>query len=107
MYEREVNNTTLGEPALIIAADTIVVGHFGDILEKPRSEKEHIATLKMLRDQHVHKVYTAVAAIAPLESAKDPGYSLETHVEETTVRFDPNGMFISKRLVGCLLITNL
>jgi septum formation protein len=92
VYESEVNNASLGEPALIIAADTIVVSHFGDILEKPRSEKDHIAMLKMLRDQGLHKVYTAVACIAPLESARDPGYALETHVEETVVKFDTTGM---------------
>jgi septum formation protein len=28
----------------------------------------------------------------PLESAIDPGYRMETHVEETTVMFDQNGM---------------
>jgi septum formation protein len=44
--------------------------------------------LKMLRDQGVHKVYTAVVCMAPLKSARDPGYALETHVEETTVKFD-------------------
>ncbi|KAF2839318.1 Maf-domain-containing protein [Patellaria atrata CBS 101060] len=90
VYEREINNTNRGEPALIIAADTVVVSHFGDILEKPRSEKEHITMLTALRDTGVHKVYTAVACMTPLESAKDPGYALETHVEETAVRFDPN-----------------
>ena len=36
----------------------------------------------------MHKVFTAVAVMAPLESARDPGYALETTVEETTVRFD-------------------
>lgn len=38
-----------------------------------------------------HKVYTAVAVLAPLESARDPGYAMETHVEETGVKFDPDG----------------
>jgi len=90
VYEREVENETDGEPALIIGADTIVVGHFGEILEKPRSEAEHIGMLKMLRDTRMHKVYTAVACAAPLESARDPGYALETHVEETSVKFDKN-----------------
>jgi septum formation protein len=90
VYRREIDNTEKGEPALIIAADTVVVGQFGEILEKPRSEVEHIGMLKMLRDTGIHKVYTAVACMAPLASAKDPGYSLETHVEETTVRFDSN-----------------
>lgn len=90
VYEREAENETKGEPALIIGADTIVVGHFGEILEKPRSEAEHIGMLKMLRDMGTHKVYTAVACAAPLESARDPGYALETHVEETSVKFDKN-----------------
>lgn len=89
VYAKEIDNSSGGqEPALIIAADTIVVSHLGDILEKPRSEKEHIAMLKLLRDGGVHKVFTAVAVMAPLESAKDPGYALETCVEETSVRFD-------------------
>lgn len=79
-----------GEPALVIAADTVVSTHLGDILEKPRNEKDHVATLKMLRDQNGgwHKVYTAVVCIAPLESAVDPGYAMESHVEETAVKFD-------------------
>jgi septum formation protein len=88
VYKREIDNQEKGEPTLIIAADTIVVGRFGEILEKPRSEVEHIQMLKMLRDTGEHKVYSAVACMAPLESAKDPGYALESHVEETTVRFD-------------------
>ena len=80
-----------GEPALVIAADTVVSTHSGQILEKPRSEKEHVQTLKMLRDANGgwHKVYTAVVVMAPLlESLQDPGYSMETHVEETAVKFD-------------------
>jgi septum formation protein len=88
VYRTEIDNIEKGEPALIIAADTIVVAHFGEILEKPRSEAQHIQMLKMLRDTGEHKVYTAVACMSPLPTAKDPGYALETHVEETTVRFD-------------------
>ena len=76
---------------MIIAADTIVASHSGDILEKPRSEKEHISMLTMLRDGPSHKVYTAVAVMAPLESANAPGYALETSVEETLVKFDSSG----------------
>ncbi|EAS32109.3 septum formation protein Maf [Coccidioides immitis RS] len=91
VYQQEVNNLEKGEPALILAADTIVVDiSTGDILEKPRSEAHHISMLKLLRDVMDHKVYTAVAAIVPLESARDPGYALETVVEETKVRFDPD-----------------
>ncbi|KAI9719425.1 MAG: hypothetical protein M1812_003496 [Candelaria pacifica] len=91
VYKTEINNTALGEPALVLAADTVVVSHKGDILEKPRSENEHIAMLKTLRDEGVHRVYTAVAVMAPLESARDPGYALETVVEETIVKFDGAG----------------
>jgi len=72
----------------VIAADTVAVTLAGRILEKPRSEKDHINMLKMLRDQGTHKSYTAVAAVAPREDARDPGYNLETTVEETKVVFD-------------------
>jgi septum formation protein len=90
-YRREINNTERGEPAIIIAADTIIVSHNGRILEKPRGELDHINMLKMLRDQVEHKVMTAIVVMRPLESAVEPGYRMETHVEETTVKFDPNG----------------
>lgn len=90
VYKQEINNESKGEPALIIAADTIVVSSAGEILEKPRSEAQHITMLRSLRDTGVHRVYTAVACMAPLESARDPGYALETAVEETAVKFDPN-----------------
>lgn len=65
----------------------MIVTNSGRILEKPRNEKEHIGMLKMLRDQKVHKVFTAVAVLAPREDAKFPGYNLETAVEETRVYF--------------------
>lgn len=153
VYRNELNNLEKGDPDLIIAADTIVVGYQGEILEKPRSERHHIEMLKALRDSGQipgvtdaggnaglagtkgrgtsdtkgmdvngiadaissglglgmrgegevlttgqkgltkdvgwHKVYTSVAVVAPLESARDPGYALETKVEETAVKFDP------------------
>jgi len=88
VYIKEIENQEKEEPAIVIAADTIVVSHFGQILEKPRSMKEHLEMLKKLRDQGAHKVYTAVAVMTPLESAVEPGYRLESHIEETTVRFD-------------------
>ena len=91
VYRTEINNTEKGEPAIVIAADTIIVSHSGRILEKPRSEADHLSMLKMLRDQGEHKVMTAVAVMRPLESAVEPGYAMETHVEETTVKFDPTG----------------
>ncbi len=43
--------------------------------------------LKMLRTSGYHRVYTAVIAMTPLASARDPGYAMESTVEETTVRF--------------------
>lgn len=89
VYKQEINNAEKGEPALIIAADTIVVNFDGEILEKPRSEAQHVTMLRSLRDTGLHRVYTAVACMAPLESGRDPGYALETSVEETKVWFDP------------------
>jgi septum formation protein len=91
IYQQEINSEK-GEPALVIAADTVVVSPMGDILEKPRSEREHISVLKALRNSGWHKVYTAVVCMAPLESAMDPGYALKRHVEETNVKFDPAGI---------------
>ncbi|KAL2871883.1 nucleotide diphosphatase [Aspergillus lucknowensis] len=89
VYTREIVNEEKGEPALILAADTIVVNtQSGAILEKPRSEAHHLAMLKSLRDARDHKVYTAIVAMSPLSSARDPGYAIETAIEETNVRFD-------------------
>lgn len=88
VYESEVNREGVEEPGLIIAADTVVVSSVGEILEKPRSEKEHIAMLRGLRDGGPHRVYTAVVCMTPLESARDPGYALERAWEETVVKFD-------------------
>jgi septum formation protein len=92
IYRQEIDSEK-GEPALVIAADTVVVSPTGDILEKPRSEREHISVLKALRNSGWHKVYTAVVCMAPLESAMDPGYALKRHVEETNVKFDSAGTF--------------
>ncbi|KAJ5167346.1 dTTP/UTP pyrophosphatase [Penicillium canariense] len=89
VYEKEIHNEELGEPALILAADTIVVDVVNEsILEKPRSEAHHVSMLRTLRDGRDHKVYTALVAMAPLASARQPGYAMETVVEETNVRFD-------------------
>ena len=88
VYEATLNDTSKGDIAILIAADTVVVTPAGTILEKPRSEAQHVASLKELRDFGRHSVVTAVAVLAPLESARDPGYVLETHVEETVVYFD-------------------
>ena len=140
VYRSQISNPPPNkpEPELVIAADTIVVGTAGEILEKPRNERQHIAMLTSLRDggrgvgdaalsnalngaddgalglgpgirgegavlrdaensdsqeEGVwHKVYTAVAVVAPLESARDPGYHMERAFEETAVKFDPKGL---------------
>lgn len=79
--------TTPEDPELVIAADTIIVTRDGRILEKPRSEQDHVAMLTHLRDTRVHRVLTAVCVLAPKEDASHPGYELETHTEETKVYF--------------------
>ncbi|KAJ5682782.1 dTTP/UTP pyrophosphatase [Penicillium macrosclerotiorum] len=90
VYAQEIDSAK-GEPALILAADTIVVDPLaGTILEKPRSEAHHVSMLRTLRDAREHKVYTALVAMAPLASARQPGYAMETVVEETGVLFDGN-----------------
>jgi MAF protein len=81
---------SIPDPALVIAADTVIVTNAGRILEKPRNEKDHISMLKMLRDQRVHKCYTAVVVLAPREDSRHPGYNTETTVEETRVIFGQN-----------------
>ncbi|CCG84182.1 protein of unknown function [Taphrina deformans PYCC 5710] len=75
------------EPRLLLASDTIILcGH--QILEKPTSPDAHLAMLKQLRGVP-HKVFTAVAALAPNdEMPVAPGYVLRTHLAETTVTFD-------------------
>ena len=91
VYESSIDQKGVPEPELLLAADTVVVsGATGGILEKPRSEVDHIRMLKMLRDNGRHSVITAVVAMAPLESARDPGYAMQSVVEETKVVFDPN-----------------
>jgi septum formation protein len=94
VYSQEILNEQKGEPALVIAADTIVVAPGGQILEKPSSMKHHVEMLKHLRDVGNHTVYTAVVCMTPLETAVPPGYKLETHVEETVVKFDRAGMLM-------------
>ena len=75
------------DPALVIAADTIIATRSGQVLEKPRSEADHVRTLKHLRDTHVHRVLTAVCVLAPRADARDPGYELAVHTEVTKVFF--------------------
>ncbi|CAG8982316.1 hypothetical protein HYALB_00005317 [Hymenoscyphus albidus] len=92
VYQVALENSmkSIPDPALVISADTIIVTNTGRILEKPRSEADHLAMLKMLRDQKNHRCYTSVAVLAPREDARHPGYNIETTVEETKVVFDEN-----------------
>lgn len=83
------SSVSVADPSLVIAADTIMVTTTGRILEKPRNENDHIQMLTMLRNQRIHKCFTAVVAIAPRDDARDPGYNIETTVEETQVYFSP------------------
>ncbi|KAK0630099.1 hypothetical protein B0T17DRAFT_589700 [Bombardia bombarda] len=75
------------EPALVISADTIIATRAGQILEKPRTEADHVRMLTHLRDTRVHRVLTAVCVLAPKEDATHPGYEIATHTEETSVFF--------------------
>lgn len=104
IYETAVQNSmaSIPDPALVISADTVVVSASGLILEKPRSQVDHIAMLKILRDQRIHKVFTAVVVVAPREDARAPGYNMETTVEETKVIF---GEDISDELIEAYVKT--
>ncbi|KAK3996914.1 N-acetylserotonin O-methyltransferase-like protein [Cladorrhinum sp. PSN332] len=75
------------DPALVIAADTIIATSSGRILEKPKSEQDHIRMLTHLRDTVYHRVLTAVCVLAPKQDASHPGYEMECHVEDTKVFF--------------------
>ncbi|EFY88723.1 acetylserotonin methytransferase-like protein (ASMTL), putative [Metarhizium acridum CQMa 102] len=85
---------SIPDPDVVIAADTIIVTRDGRILEKPRSEAEHIRMLKHMRDTVMHRVLTAVTVLAPREDAQHPGYCITTHTEETKVYFfsEANGL---------------
>ncbi|KAK1690285.1 inosine triphosphate pyrophosphatase-like protein [Colletotrichum godetiae] len=85
---------SIPDPDLVIAADTVIVTRDGRVLEKPRSEAEHIKMLRHLRDTRVHRVLTAVCVVAPREDARSPGYEICQHTEETKVYFaqEANGL---------------
>ncbi|KAH8899390.1 putative acetylserotonin methytransferase-like protein [Thozetella sp. PMI_491] len=85
--EASTANPPPEDPALVIAADTIVVTRAGKILEKPHSEAEHVRMLRHMRDTHMHRVLTAVCVLAPKADASHPGYEIAAHVEETRVYF--------------------
>lgn len=90
VYQRTTTECGEGdEPALVLAADTVIcLPDTGEVIEKPANEADHLAMLKRLRDGASHKVYTAVVAMAPLETLAHPGYAVESSVEETIVYFD-------------------
>jgi threonyl-tRNA synthetase len=75
------------DPALVIAADTVIATRSGQILEKPRSEQDHVRILQHLRDTVHHRVLTGVCVLAPKADASHPGYELASHVEDTRVFF--------------------
>lgn len=85
---------SIPDPDVVISADTVIVTRDGRILEKPRSEAEHVRMLKHMRDTEMHRVLTAVAVLAPREDARAPGYDLRMHTEETKVYFcsENNGL---------------
>ncbi|KAF4980155.1 hypothetical protein FZEAL_3774 [Fusarium zealandicum] len=83
----ETHLASIPDPDLVIAADTIIVTRDNRILEKPRSEAEHVRMLKHLRDTRMHKVLTSITVLAPRDDARHPGYETDTHTEETKVYF--------------------
>ncbi|RDA86848.1 hypothetical protein CP532_1407 [Ophiocordyceps camponoti-leonardi (nom. inval.)] len=83
----ETHLASIPDPDVVIAADTVIVTRDGRILEKPRSEADHIRMLKHLRDTEMHRVLTAVFVLAPREDARHPGYCIAGHTEETKVFF--------------------
>ncbi|KAF6833359.1 acetylserotonin methytransferase-like protein [Colletotrichum plurivorum] len=85
---------SIPEPDVVISADTVIVTRDGRVLEKPRSEAEHIKMLRHLRDTRMHRVVTSVCVLAPREDARSPGYEIATHTEETKVYFcqEDNGL---------------
>ncbi|PHH91345.1 hypothetical protein CDD83_807 [Cordyceps sp. RAO-2017] len=90
----ETHLASIPDPDLVIAADTVIVTRDGRILEKPRSEADHIRMLKHMRDTEMHRVLTAISVLAPREDARHPGYSITGHTEETKVYFwgEHNGL---------------
>jgi threonyl-tRNA synthetase len=72
---------------VVIAADTVIATRSGQILEKPRSEADHVRMLKHLRDTVQHRVLTGVCVLAPKADASHPGYEMASHVEHTSVYF--------------------
>ncbi|KAF3932800.1 hypothetical protein ABW19_dt0207864 [Dactylella cylindrospora] len=88
VYKQEIDADI--EPALVIAADTVICSYIGSVIEKPLNYQDHLEMLKGLRDAEPHKVITAVCVMSPLPDGRAPGYAIETIVEETVVKFDKN-----------------
>jgi len=89
VYQEALEKQKEGEedPAVVIAADTVIATKSQQILEKPKSEQDHIRMLTHLRDTVSHRVLTGICVLAPKHDASHPGYELATHVEETKVFF--------------------
>ncbi|KAK4229121.1 hypothetical protein QBC38DRAFT_360328 [Podospora fimiseda] len=87
VYKTAIDSSEHDDPDLVIAADTIIATRSGKILEKPKSEQDHINMLKHLRDTVYHRVLTAVVVLAPKQDLSHPGYEMECHVEDTKVYF--------------------
>ncbi|KAL2756749.1 hypothetical protein ACRALDRAFT_1075588 [Sodiomyces alcalophilus JCM 7366] len=87
----ETQLASIPDPDLVIAADTVIVSRDGRILEKPRSEADHVRMLRLLRDSVSHHVLTAVCVVAPREDARHPGYEVASHTEQTKVVFVQEG----------------
>ncbi|KAK4659573.1 hypothetical protein QC762_111490 [Podospora pseudocomata] len=77
----------LEDPAVVIAADTVIATRAGQILEKPKSEQDHVRMLTHLRDGRYHRVLTGICVMAPKADASHPGYEIRGHVEDTKVYF--------------------
>jgi MAF protein len=98
-------NPSQEDPAVIIAADTIIVTRDGAILEKPRSEADHKHMLKRLRETRMHRVLTAICVVAPKSDATYPGYEIAAHTEETRVFFAPEQEGLPDEVVDAYIKT--
>lgn len=65
VYEAQIDSAA-GEPALVLAADTIVVSHTGVVIEKPKNAQHHLEILKGLRDGLPHKVRMEIPFADPV-----------------------------------------
>lgn len=103
--QHESGEEDLEDPALVIAADTVVVTRAGGILEKPRSGEDHGRMLRHLRDTRVHRVLTSVCALAPKLDAAHPGYEMASHTEETKVYFAQEADGLADEVIDAYVAT--